>query len=173
MDQLSAPEYDPIPYFEPAIRSTHNCYDYAINHLNPDQPKKSQPGRLELGNDLSGSEVSSCEFIEHRLQMDHPEITNSTLTEPCPNGFHKIGLMVDPDDDYHFIRQDNTGYWSHKPGNDLVTNRDFSGRLLLDPENADFNNTNAGLNYTDYCGYYCISEDGHFADGVIDQLSSL
>lgn len=173
MDQLiDAPDYDPASYYPPHIRSTHNCYDYAINHLNPNQPKKSQPGRLVLGNELNGNEVKSCEFIENRLKLDHPELIETTLTSDCPDDFYKIGLMVDPADDYHFIRQDNNGYWSHKPGNGLVTNRDFSGNVLLDPENADFNNRDAGLNYVDYCGYYCISENGHFAQGVIDQLNS-
>ena len=41
------------------------------------------------------------------------------------------------DYDYHWYRLDNTGYWSHKPGATLVTDRDNSGNRILDPRYAD------------------------------------
>ena len=166
MDQHNGPEFVAEDYNKPGIRKTHNCYDYAIGHLNPDQNKKSQPGRTKFDNDLQGEEVHNCQVVEDLLVYDHPEIMDSDLIEPCPYGYHKIGLMIDPEDDYHFIRQDPDGYWSHKPGAGEVTKYDFSGRKIVNPELSDFNNIEADLNYTEYCGYYCVMEDGHFADAV-------
>ena len=37
----------------------------------------------------------------------------------CKKGFSKGFIVLDDkasDQDYHFYRQDNSGYWSHKPG---------------------------------------------------------
>ena len=67
-------------------------------------------------------------------------------------------MMIDPNDDYHFIRQDRDGTWSHKPGSSYVRNTDFGNNPLIDPNNADFNYRESGLNYTKKCGYYCIAE---------------
>ena len=166
MDEVNGPEFRADEYNRPGIIKTHNCYDYAIGNFNPDQKKKSQPGRTKLGNDLQGEEVYTCKVVEDRLLIDHPELIFSSLTGQCPHGYHKIGMMIDPDDDYHFIRQDDDGYWSHKPGGDRVIDTDFSGRRIVDPEQSDFNHTQAGLHYTQFCNYYCVKEDGHFQEAI-------
>jgi hypothetical protein len=159
-------EFNNLPYNEKPYVSTHNCYDYAIGHFDKNQKKKSQPGRTVLGNELVGKDVRDCKFVEDRLLMDHPELSQASVNSTCPPGFHKIGLMVDPDDDYHFIRQDDDGTWSHKPGNRKIMEVDFSGKIIEDPTTADFNDTVGQLNYTSFCGAYCVKEDGHFQTAV-------
>ena len=51
-------------------------------------------------------------------------------------GFYKSFITVankGPDTDYHFYRQDNNKYWSHKPGRTAVTNLDASKKLIKNP----------------------------------------
>lgn len=162
MDHLSnidtlisdGPQYNPQEFDK--LKKTHNCYDYAINNIKI-QPEKTHPGHTKYGNDLEGSDVHTCNQMELRLMADHPELEKIDLNTECPNGKYKIGMLIDPEEDYHFIRQDTNGLWSHKPGSSNVRNTDFGNRLLKDPTTADFNYKESGLNYTKKCGYYCIN----------------
>jgi hypothetical protein len=163
MDHLShidnlvsdSPSYNPDLFED--NRQTHNCYDYAINNTRK-QDEKTHPGHTKLGNDLDGSDVHSCAQMETRLGLDHPELEKIDYHLECPKGKYKIGMMVDPNEDYHFIRQDKNGNWSHKPGSSVVRNTDFSNKLMTDPTKADFNYRSNGLNYTKKCGFYCVAE---------------
>lgn len=164
MDQLSnidrlisdSPTYDPYNFnSDEKTRNTHNCYDYIMDNYQP-QKRKTHPGFTKLGNNLNGSNVRTCSQMMRRLAMDHPEIISIPYNMECPPGSYKIGMMLDPEKDYHFVRQDKTGRWSHKPGKDDATDVDFSDNLLTDPENADFDYQSVGLNYYVKCGYYCI-----------------
>jgi len=68
---------------------------------------------------------------------------------------------VDPDEDYHFYRQDKNRYWSHKPGGTEVTNKDATGRDIYDPALASRNYTDkeSSLDYDTFCGYFCLARD--------------
>lgn len=157
------------PVYNPTVfdknRLTHNCYDYAMNNTRK-QSEKTHPGHTVLGNDLEGSNVRSCAQMEMRLELDHPELEKVSYETECPKGKYKIGMMIDPDDDYHFIRQDKDGTWSHKPGSANVRNTDFNNKLLEDPTKADFNYVSNGLNYTKKCGFYCIADPHPFLKTV-------
>ena len=48
-------------------------------------------------------------------------------------GFYKIFLALDVGEDYHWWRQDNNKYWSHKPGSTNVINLDASGNKIIEP----------------------------------------
>ena len=158
MDQLR----HHLDFSDPEIVKTHNCYDYAIGHLDITQTRKTHPGISKFGNNLNGKDVHSCQQMELRLQSDHPELITTDLNNECPKDYSKIGMMIDPEEDYHLIREDGPGRWSHKPGASKPTDRDFSGNLITDPSKADFNYKEADLNYVNMCGYYCIHENGHF-----------
>lgn len=61
--------------------------------------------------------------------------------------------------DYHFYRQDSDGYWSHKPGGDLVIDLDGDGRKVLDPKKCNrINQTNPSLNYEEFIGFYAVTQ---------------
>lgn len=148
------PNYNPDAYNSDSnVQNTHNCYDYAINNYNI-QRQKTHPGESIYGS-WEGKDVESCQQMIRRVSIDRKLIPISYNKE-CPPNTYKIGMMIDPDKDYHFIRQDNSGLWSQKPGNDEARDTDFSGMLLSDPENADFDDIAVGLNYTTKCGYFCI-----------------
>ena len=81
------------------------------------------------------------------------------FTSKCPDGFSKIALIIDESDDYHFLRQDSNGYWSHKPGARKVKNVDAFGHKIKDPRLANYNyalSDGASLNYDIFCSYMCV-----------------
>jgi hypothetical protein len=65
-----------------------------------------------------------------------------------------VALVVDPNRDYHWYRQNPDGSWSHKRGHTAVTNVDASGRLIWDPEAA--NRNYGSYNYSAFGGYFCV-----------------
>ena len=93
-----------------------------------------------------------------RLWGDNPDVRPIYFEQRCPGKTSKIALIVDPKRDYHFLRQDSDGMWSHKPGDMDVTTLDASGRPILRPDRALFiyNNHKDPLRYTKFCGYYCV-----------------
>jgi hypothetical protein len=66
--------------------------------------------------------------------------------------------VVDPDNDYHWYRQDADGDWSHKPGGTKVTRKDASGHRIHRPDLADRDYTKGSgtLNYEQFCTYMCV-----------------
>lgn len=73
-----------------------------------------------------------------------------------PEGGYLVALVLESetDGDYHWYRQDEDGYWSHKPGQTEVTNLDASGNLITNPETAD--RDYGGINYQVFSGYYVV-----------------
>jgi hypothetical protein len=75
-------------------------------------------------------------------------------------------MVVDRDHTFHFYRQDSNGQWSHKPGISPVSNNDATSRPIYIPHIADRNyardksenKEDDAINYTDFCGYYCIPD---------------
>lgn len=54
----------------------------------------------------------------------------------------------------------DAGLWAHKRGLDELATKDASGRYILDPRDADrkYGRPPNGLNYTTFCGAYCIND---------------
>lgn len=92
---------------------------------------------------------------------DNPTLKPSKFTEKCPMGTSKIALIVDTDEDYHFLRQDINTLFSEKHGGLPVSNLDANGRLIYDVQLANHNwsKDNDPLNYDIFCGYFCIPRD--------------
>ena len=87
-----------------------------------------------------------------------PDVKVTRFEKQCPYNTSKIALIVDPNRDYHFVRQDSDGTWSHKPGAMDVTTLDASGRPIIRPDRALFlyKHKKDPLMYTKMCGYYCV-----------------
>jgi hypothetical protein len=74
-----------------------------------------------------------------------------------------VAVVVDPEHDYHFYRQDKKkpgkwAVWSHKPGGTRVTRKDATDHLIYNPELADRDYRPGGgdLNYNQFCSYMCV-----------------
>jgi hypothetical protein len=150
-------------------REYTNCYSYAFDRMEINADKKLQPGELSIGKFNS----YDCNEILDKLKHDY----NTYNIIQVPKGYrppcnhYKIALVIDDkgeEQDYHFYRQDEDGYWSHKPGKEDVRRIDASGNLIKDPETADRNydtqnddsNNESDNNYYKFCGYYSVPYEG-------------
>jgi hypothetical protein len=151
------------------LRESHNCFAYAMNAVDgkliqkcKDDPECNvgfhQPGYASGFKRFSEQKEKGCGDMVSRVWGDNPKIVASSFYEKCPYKTSKIALIVDPKRDYHFLRQDPDGYWSHKPGAMDVTRKDASGRPILRPDRAFFLYTKhkQPLMYTRFCGYFCV-----------------
>jgi len=152
-----------------ALKGSHNCFAYAMNSIDPNLVKECkdtkncdvgfhQPGYAAGFGKFSDQKEKGCGDMVSRLWGDNPQIRASSFGEKCPMGTSKIALIVDPSRDYHFLREDPDGYWSHKPGAMSVTRLDASDRPILRPDRANFiyKNHKDPLEYTKFCGYFCV-----------------
>jgi len=165
------PEYDPTLWNSRLeFRETHNCFSYALNVFDKRQVAKCkstedcnaplpQPGLASGWNGFSERRPKTCPNMFARIFGDNPNIEMVDFTTKCPDGSSKIALIVDESDDYHFLRQDSNGYWSHKPGARKVKAVDALGHKIRDPKLAYYNYTDTGassLNYDIFCSYLCV-----------------
>jgi hypothetical protein len=181
--QIKCPRVSPLNGYEPKyeperwnkkreVRETHNCFAYAMNVHDPKQLKNClsdkncnvpfhQPGSASGHPGFRTRKLKTCPDMVARLLGDNPSMKMTTFTGKCPAHTSKIALVVDPDEDYHFFRQDSNGMWSHKPGGTAVTNLDANEKLIYDPQIASRNYTGSGskLNYDTFCAYMCVPRD--------------
>jgi len=152
-----------------ALKESHNCFAYAMNAVDPklvnecaspDGCKRGfhQPGYASGYTAFSKQDKKGCADMVSRLWGDNPDIYASRYESRCKQGTSKIALIVDPNRDYHFLRQDPDGYWSHKPGSMNVSRVDATNRPILRPDRASFIYTDHKdpLLYTQFCGYFCV-----------------
>jgi hypothetical protein len=153
----------------------HNCFAYALNILSKVLADKCatekvcnthQPGEVSKWPAMTGK---TCPNLIARIFGDGQYSANGKYTEGqyipidysqrCPKGTSKIAFIIDTERDYHVLRVDDTGYISHKGGQGPATDRDAQGHKIADVRRANFNYSDKPdkLNYTHFCGYFCIS----------------
>ena len=150
VDPSAHPVYSPGLWNSPDIRLSTNCYAYACNDP-AGHPRygKPQPGEL-AGVGIARVEESAVRFAvmaddQRRAQVRiHRLIPLVRLRgEAVPGcvsnvaGHYLVALFVSPTLDYHWVRQDRDGMWSHKPGHGFATNLDSSLHPIADPRDCD------------------------------------
>lgn len=146
----------------------NNCYSYALNDkVNIGwRTDKLQPGELS---DKKYNKKTCKSIIKH-VKEDYikKDIKKININDNIECDRYKIALVISNNSnsfDYHFYRQDLNGLWSHKTGNNKVSNVDASGNLITNPELADRNynktsNTEDDDNdYNIFCGFYSVRID--------------
>lgn len=183
------PHYTPTLYNgTKRIRHNHNCFAYAFDVMDPptdctdDDCKEPfhQPGYASGYGKIG--EKKFCAELLSRLKGDMPWIELTTFTAKCKPGYSKIAIVIDPNNDYHFYRQDSNGFWSHKPGGQPVINLDASNKLIYNPElcNRDYRTPGSTdpeeLNYSIFCSFLQVPRNrpvhakrggGYFLGGAI------
>ncbi|HSB62371.1 MAG TPA: hypothetical protein VLI67_11670 [Vicinamibacteria bacterium] len=145
------------------VKNANNCYDYAVDKLSGkdyDSPefRKSRPGR-KAGKPLKRPPFS-CKDIQAAIEADR--FRPSTKDAQCPDTCWKVAVMIlgdkDKGEDYHFVRRDDEGSWSHKQGEGPAKQTDSKGDPITDPDLADIRykdpDTKVETKYL-VCGYYC------------------
>lgn len=164
------PDYDPNFWnYKTSLRETHNCFSYAMNILDRLQMRKCrkkgcnvpfhQPGAYSGYRPFSDERSKTCPNMVARILGDNNNLTMTEFGSACPNGTSKIALVLDESDDYHYLRQDSNGFWSHKPGSTKIKNVDAYGHMIWNPQLANYNYNEAGnstLNYNVFCSYFCV-----------------
>lgn len=159
------PKYNPNLYNgKTTVQNSHNCFAYAFDireKLPADKCNEKgcmvpfhQPGRKSGYPRWHEIPDKRCPDVVSRIKADVPGVKITNFTRRCPPRTSKIALVIDPDEDYHFYRQDSNGMWSHKPGGTKVTNRDSTGRPIYNPELAS--RDSGRLNYEKFCAYMCV-----------------
>lgn len=145
----------------PEVGERNNCYNFATGRradpfrCDPDYPRfcTAQPG-LGSGPDYIAQSAITCDAVTAYLLRDG---LNSTSADGDCGGKCKVALWVRPGYDYHFIKQDSDGLWSHKPGLLLPTRLDANGLPITDPANQLFDSGYGP--YTEFCGYFCVPDE--------------
>jgi len=138
------------------IKTTHNCYTYALGKIVPGLKSKAQPGYASGFEHINDDEYK-CKYFFDRLKKDVPANYIGQFDKSCIPGFYKVFLALDPKNDYHWWRHNKDGYWSHKPGSTEVTDVDSDGKKIKNPLLA--NRKYDTLNYYKPCFFACVYSD--------------
>lgn len=144
--------YNPSYWNSSSVRPYANCYCYALN------VKTNMPGGMNPGA-LAGKALSlSTSVLETNIKADMPYIANyakwTSIGESSTAAAksYKVGMCIAPGKDYHFYRQDDDGYWSHKRGTTDLIFWDASQANIVNPRTC--NRDYSTLNYSIWCGFY-------------------
>lgn len=143
------------------------------NKVNSCSNLKPQPGNYYRK--VSGAKkerIYQCPQMIQKVLNDNLDpktkksnIMLTTFDKKCPKRYYKGALVVDPDHTYHFYRQDSNVRFSHKQGTLRVENVDASKNPIYVPHLSDMNynkkKKSGGINYTDFCTYFCIPKNDY------------
>lgn len=157
---LGMTRYEPDVWNEFLRQRSNNCYNYACNKITF---KFAQPGAREYGPLQEEDEKNCAEYTKRALSDGLKSHDGEKCEEKsCPDGHHKVVLLVRRGVDYHWYRQDIDGTWSHKPAQDEATNK---SRIPGDDndtiDNLDEVKKDAkipwkeGPGYDEFCGCFC------------------
>lgn len=139
---FAAPVFQLQPWSRADIRQSTNCYAYAA-----DCPFGHAPRSLPMPGEASGvrlahvavtvADVAALATMDGFEPMQTP--ADGSLPQP-PAGRYLVALMHEAagNGDIHWMRQDNDGIWSHKPGHRAVSQYDDDETRIRDPRRAWF-----------------------------------
>jgi len=154
---VAFPSLSPISDWNsyPTIQN-NNCYNYATD-IRTDT--FAQPGTVAW----SGWSQMNCEYITNLAISDglQPVVDLDDLchTSGLPEG-HIVALLVWSWNDYHMLRMEADGTWSHKPGPYEASTLDDAGQPIRDPRTAYFTDASGTYRYV-FCGFFWVGPDVH------------
>lgn len=92
----------------------------------------------------------TCESIQFSSESDG--LLFFGLDYPYKKSFlgHYVALVIWPNEDFHWLRLDDNGLWSHKPGETQIKNTDNSGFPITNPRTMQL------FPYSIFCGYFLV-----------------
>ncbi len=137
---VDAPDYNPSMWNTPAVQPHNNCYNYANNKITN---SFAQPGLAHHQKYTS----FQCDNVQAAAVADGLSPTPHFMAPLAAGQGWYVALVIWPNNDFHWYRQDKVGCWSHKPGSTAVRNTDNSGAAIADPKKCDRGP------YTNFCTY--------------------
>lgn len=142
-------------YHPRGIQQTNNCFAYAVNDA--DKSFDAKDYQANPGDRARGARKQE---IDTRLARNYNAFVRQTIEGSIRDGmiytgdkmatregFYRVALFTRPIGkdvskpeeamDFHYVRQDRNGRWSHKFGALTVTNLDYSEQPITDPRKAD------------------------------------
>lgn len=113
-----------------------NCYAYSLN-IYTSAGHKLQPGEKAGSTFTSLTKSSIVNAVGYDMPYLNKTFRASSYSEKPGYREYKVALVIAPNADYHWYRQDADGGWSHKRGLTAITFRD-------------------AYNYSTWCGYYIV-----------------
>lgn len=158
-------KFEPNIWSNDNIKGSHNCYSYFLNDISDTLAQihkiednddrrilNPQPGHYCGMTTFVNYEETTCDLLNKRVLCDNPDITvlpkGVGQDYDCGENYYKGALKVRPKDMYHFYRQDEDGYWSHKDGGGEVI------KLYKDPKDIRDE-------YPEFCNYYCVPKNSY------------
>jgi hypothetical protein len=142
-----APPYQPGIWNVPGVQPFNNCYNYANNRITN---TFAQPGRAH-GKMYKVLQCNGAGSVEPASVADGLKAAPNFAAALAPGHGWYVALVIWPNVDFHWYRQDKVGCWSHKPGGTAVRNVDNAGHAITDPKTA-----NRGP-YVNFCTYMITS----------------
>ncbi len=125
------PLYEPHLWNDEALIKSVNCLGYALNVKT----------WLRLGDMAFQSRGAAIGATIERSMRLYDLKPAPFQNPPNKEGYYLVALTWGRDTaDWHWMRQDAGGAWSHKLGSKPVTNRDDKNRLIADPRKAILKN---------------------------------
>ena len=159
---LIMPKYEPNRWNNYSIRTSTNCYAYALN-IGVAYPKnyKLQPGTIsgKIFYNYYSNKFGANKKIEQIVKATTADLKKLGYrfvsdTSPYRKSGYRVALVLyyksENNWDYHWYREDSKNSWSHKPGHGYATNLDNSYRKIKNPKTA-----NRGI-YNIFVGIYWI-----------------
>jgi hypothetical protein len=153
VDRASHPKYEPHIWNVALIKNSTNCYAYACDdpYGHPFQDKPQPGGFAGFAiNRVEDSQVRLAVMMDdqrrHAMRLQRLIPLIRLRDDPVPEhvvnvpGYYLIALVVAQAGacrDYHWLRQDDNGMWSHKPGHGDATNLDAGKHPIADPRTCD------------------------------------
>jgi hypothetical protein len=140
---------DTVPKFDPKTDNNgcyitnsweNNCYNYGTDVLTN---TFAQPCR---GTDHKWEDNTS-EDVKRAAISDGFEWVGNKYPADGLEKAHYVALLIWPDNNFHWVRLDSNGEWSHKPGGTPVMNHDNDGKLNTDPAKQDFSSWSKFFGY--------------------------
>lgn len=147
-----APVYNPGLWNTPAVQPHNNCYNYANNRITN---TFAQPGRATGHQYTQLRTCTGAGAVEPAAQSDGLVPTGGFAAPLAAGHGWYVALVLWPNNDYHWYRQDKVGCWSHKPGSTAARNVDNANHAINDPKTA-----NRGP-YTVFCAYMITKSGVH------------
>ena len=133
-------QYNPGFWNAAGVMPHNNCYNYARNWRTD---TFAQPGRAhgaQTGTMQCGTVTTAAMADGLKKRCDCLPISE------WPRRL--MALVIAPNQDYHWFREQRGGFWGHKPGQTAARNVDNNNALVVNPETA------ARGPYTNFCGYF-------------------